>query len=66
MKQEWGGPVLEILISSSRVERVLVRSECSTEEDAALLTWEQIRPFIESLDEYLGDTAIHGATTRFR
>ncbi len=58
--------MLEILISPSGVERVLVRSECSTEEDAALLIWEQIKPFIESLDEYLGDTALHSATTRFR
>ena len=58
--------MLEILISPSGVERVLVRSECSTEEDAALLTWQHIKPFIESLHEYLGDAAIHSATTRFR
>ncbi len=53
--------MIEICIHPTGVQRVILRSASSAEEDQDLLTWRQIRPVIERLHDDLADLALQAA-----
>lgn len=53
--------MIEIRVHPTGVERVILRSESSAEEDRDLHTWRQIRPVIERLHDDLADLALQAA-----